>query len=98
MAFALGGLARAFPQVGWLRFVRVPTLRTREAQQARRRRSANRHTALEMILVGLALPLVYVATSVMFFNEIKTVAAVLVGAGSIGCVALGIWTLVRNRD
>lgn len=68
-----------------------------EEQRARRRRSANRLTALEIVLAGLALPLLYLVSTVMLFNEPKTIPMIIVTACSIFCVAVGIWIFVRNR-
>ena len=96
IAFALGWLARAFPQVGWLRFFRLPQVQMTEAQRAERRRAANRIAGMEMILAGLILPILYIAATVMMFNNFETVPTVLVGACSVACLAFGIWALVRG--
>jgi len=66
IAFALSRLARALPHVAWLQVFRLPQMS--EEQRARRRRSANRLTALEIVLAGLALPLLYLLSTVMLFN------------------------------
>ncbi|MBI4729995.1 MAG: hypothetical protein HY775_10945 [Acidobacteria bacterium] len=97
IVFALAWLARARPHVAWLQVFRLPTVHRSEEQRAARRRSANRMAALELILAGLVLPLVYVALTVMMFNDLKTLPMLLVGAGSVTCVGLGIWAFLRNR-
>jgi len=96
-AFVLNRLARALPHVAWLQVFRLPVLHLSDEQKAARRRAGNRTAAVELILLGLALPLLYVASTVMLFNDIKTSAMVLVGGCSVICVGLGIWLLVRNR-
>ncbi len=54
IAFALSRLARAFPKVGWLQIFRLPLSKMSEEQVARRRRTANRIAALELVLAGFA--------------------------------------------
>ena len=97
IAFALSRLARALPHVGWLRVFRLPVIQMSEEERARRRRSANRMAALEIVVAGLALPLLYLVLTVMFFNEPRTMPTIIVTASSILCLALGIWIFARNR-
>lgn len=97
IAFALNRLARALPHVGWLQVFRIPHIRLSEEERAERRRSANRMAALQIIVAGLALPLLYLLSTVMRFDEPKTLAMIIVGACSVLCFALGIWIFVRNR-
>jgi len=97
IAFALNWLARSRPEVAWLQVFRLPALHLSEEQKARRRRTANRITGLEIIVGGLALPLLYILATVMMFNNFETVPTVIVGACSVLCIALGIWIFWRNR-
>jgi hypothetical protein len=97
IAFGLAWLARAHPEVRWLQVFRLPAVPMSEEQRARRRRAANRLAALEIIVAGLALPLLYVVSTIMMFNDFKTLPTVIVTAGSVSCIALGIWIFVRNR-
>jgi hypothetical protein len=97
VAMGLGWLARRLPQVAWLQLFRLPTVQLTEEQRARRHRAANRGAALEMIFAGFVLPLLYVVSTVMMFNDFKTIPTLLVGACSLCCIGLGIWMLVRNR-
>jgi hypothetical protein len=97
ITFALSRFAHAFPHVAWLQFFRLPVIQMSDEERARRRRSANRLTALEIILAGLALPLLFLFSTVMLFNEPKTIHMIIVTACSILCIALGIWIFVRNR-
>ena len=55
IGFALAWIARAYPQVAWLRIFRLPAVRLSEEQRAQRRRSSNRMAALEIVVAGLAL-------------------------------------------
>jgi hypothetical protein len=95
--FRLSGLSRALPHVAWLQVFRLPVIQMSEEEKARRRRSANRMTALEIVIVGLALSLLYLVSTVMLFNESKTIPMIIVTACSILCITLGIWIFVRNR-
>jgi sterol desaturase/sphingolipid hydroxylase (fatty acid hydroxylase superfamily) len=97
IAFALGWLARALPHVAWLQIFRLPTIQLNEEQRARRRRSANRRVALEIILAGLVLPLLYLVSTVMMLNDFKSLPTLIVGACSVSCIGVGIWIFVRNR-
>ena len=97
LLFVLSRLARALPHVSWLQVFRLPLVQMSEEQRARQRRSANRMAALEIVLAGLALPLVYFVSTIMFFSEPKTVPTIIVTVISVLCFALGIWIFVRNR-
>jgi hypothetical protein len=97
IAIVLFWLARRLPEVAWLQVFRLPAIPLSEEQKHRRRRSANRQAALEMMVAGLALPLLYVASTVMMFNDLKTIPMIIVTACSVLCIAIGIWIFVRNR-
>jgi hypothetical protein len=97
VVFGLNRLSRAFPDIEWLQNFRLPTVHLSEEQKARRRRRANLTAGFEMILAGLILPLLYLASKVMMFNEPTTVGLIVVGGCSLACIGLGIWILVRNR-
>ena len=97
LAFVMSRLARAFPDVGWLQFFRLPVLQMSEEQRARRRRSANRLVGLEIVLAGIVLPFLYFASTFLLFSEPRTGPTIIVTACSLLCVVLGIWVFVRNR-
>jgi small-conductance mechanosensitive channel len=97
VAILLGWAARTFPEMEWLRVFRLPTVQLSEEEKARRRRTANRLAAFEMMLAGLVLPLLYVFSTVMMFNEFKTVPTILVAVASLACFGIGITVLVRGR-
>src|SRR5689334_9311584 len=78
VAFVLNGLARRNPHVAWLQAFRLPTVPLTQEQKEKRRRHANRMAAVEIILAGLILPLLYVASTVMMFNDFKPLATMLV--------------------
>lgn len=97
IALALAWLRRAFPQVAWLQVFRLPAIHMSAEQRARQRRTSDRLVALEIMAAGLALPLLYVGSQIMLFNDIKGTPMIIAGACSVLCIALGIWILVRNR-
>lgn len=97
IAVALGWLARTFPHVTWLQLFRIPDSQMTEAQREKQRRASNRHTAVEIVLVGLALPVGYVLLTVISFRELETMPMAAVGVGSVLCITFGIWSFVRNR-
>jgi uncharacterized membrane protein len=97
VAILLGWAARTFPEMEWLQVFRLPTVQLSEEEKARRRRTANRLAAFEMMLAGLVLPLLYVFSTVMMFNELKTVPTIIVTVASVVCIGVGIAVSVRDR-
>jgi hypothetical protein len=98
IVLVLGWLSRAFPDVAWLRVFRLPAPHLSEDERARRKRAGNRMAGLEIALLGLALPLFYVASTVMMFNNFKTAPTIIVAVCSLSCVALGVWVFAHNRE
>jgi hypothetical protein len=96
IVFVLSRLAVAFPNVAWLQVFKLPVRQMSEEERARRRRSANRLAGLQIILAGIILPFLYLASTVFMFNEPKPLALTIVTACSIGCIGLGIWIFVKN--
>ena len=94
--FVLSRLARRFPHVAMLQVFRLPLIQMSEAEREKRRRSSNRMAGLEIVLTGLALPFLYFASTIMFFNEPTAIATMIVTACSLLCIVLGVWIFVRN--
>jgi hypothetical protein len=97
MVFALSALSRRFPDVTWLQAFRYNPPHLSQEQRARMRRRANIQAGIELILVGVVLPMLYVAVTVMFFNDFTTTATALVVTGSLLCISLGLTAIWRNR-
>jgi hypothetical protein len=93
----LSALARRFPHVAWLQVFRYSPPPLSEAEQARMRRRSDVHTGVQFILMGIALPLLYGAATVMFFNDFTIAATTLVLAGSVLCIGLGATAIWRSR-
>jgi len=96
VAFGLNRLAVAFPETDWLQKFRLPVREMSDEERTRRRKAGNRMAALEMILAGLVLPFLYLASTVFMFNEPGTVAMIVVGTLSFFCIAAGIWIFAKN--
>jgi hypothetical protein len=95
--FGLSALARRFPQVDWLQLFRFDRPRLSEQEKARIRRRSNIQAGIELLLLGIVLPLGYIAITVMFFSAFETIVTALVFAGSILCIGLGLMAIWRNR-
>lgn len=95
--FGLSALSRRFPNVAWLQLFRYEGPQLSEEHKARMRRRANVYAGVELILMSVALPMIYVALTVMMFNEITATAMALVLAGSALCIGLGITAIVRRH-
>lgn len=93
----LSALSRRFPHVAWLRVFRYDAPRLSAQQRATIRQRSNIHAGIELILMGIVLPLLYVAGTVMFFNNFSRAATTVVCAGSAFCIGLGVAAIWRNR-
>jgi hypothetical protein len=97
VVLGLSALSRRFPHIAWLQVFRYHRPPLSEAQPARWRQRTNVYVGLELILMGVVLPMGYAALTVMFFNEFTTAGMVLVGGGSLLLVGLGVTAIWRNR-
>ncbi|MFN2567171.1 MAG: hypothetical protein ABR499_19420 [Gemmatimonadaceae bacterium] len=97
LVFGLSALARRFPDVAWLQPFRNAIPQLTGQQRAKIRRRSNIYAGVELILLGLVLPMAYAALKVMFFNAFTTKEVTLVLAGSALCIGLGI-TAIWRRD
>jgi hypothetical protein len=95
--YGLSMLARRYPDVAWLRAFRFRFPQPSEAQRAVMRRRANVHAGVEMILLGVCLPLGYAALTVMLFNSFSTLGVIAVLAASALCIGLGVVAIRRSR-
>jgi hypothetical protein len=93
----LSALSRRFPHLAWLQVFRYAPARLSDEAKARMRRQSNILAGIEFILLGIALPMLYVASTVMFFNSFTPTATALVVVGSCLCIGLGITAIRRSR-
>lgn len=95
--FGLSAAARRYPNITWLsRFSNAfPRLPEEERRKARKR--GDFYAGVQLILLGIALPGGYAALTIMTFSSFTTTATVLVGAGSLLCIALGIVAISQSR-
>ncbi|HYN82820.1 MAG TPA: hypothetical protein VES88_15130 [Gemmatimonadaceae bacterium] len=94
VVIVLSALARRMPDVAWLQTFKLQDKRTEE-QKRKAQRSANILGGFEMILAGVALPAVYVISTVMFFNEPSQGALLLVGALSVLLIGIGVRVILK---
>jgi integral membrane sensor domain MASE1 len=95
--YGLSALSRRFPDVDWLQHFRFERPQLSEEHRASMRRRANVLAGVQLILMGVGLPLAYVVLTVMMFNDITAKAMTMVLAGSVLCVGLGITAIVRRN-
>lgn len=97
LLYGLSALSRRFPHVAWLQLFRFEPRRMSEEQRAKARRRADVYGGVELIMVGIGLPIAYMAMTVMFFNDIAAIEMALVLTGSALCIGLGITAIWRSR-
>jgi hypothetical protein len=97
VVFGMSALSRRFPHVSWLQVFRYDPPRLSEKQRARMRKSANITAGLELILLGIGLPMLYVVSTVMFFGSFTTTGIILTFASSVLCIGLGATGIWRSR-
>ena len=95
--FGLSALSRRYPHIGWLQAFHIKRPQLSEEQRARMQRRANIHVAIQFILLGFGVPVVYVASSVMMFNDPSTVGLIISGIIGFALNVLGIIAIWRNR-
>lgn len=97
--FGLSALTKRHPGSTWLQPFRQLLPQPSPAERTRLRRRANVHGGIELILLGLVLPLGYGALTMMMFNDFDPTTTALVLGGSLLCIGLGVTAIVRRgRD
>ena len=94
--FGLSALSRRYPHVGWLQPFRFNWPQLSREQRERMRRRANVHAGIELILLGFAVPIVYVGSSIMMFNDPTARGLTISLAIAALLIALGITGIWRN--
>jgi hypothetical protein len=97
VVFGLSALSRRLPDVVWLRAFRFNPPHLSQEQRATMRRRSDVLAGIELILLGIVLPLLYVASTLMFFNDFTGTATTLVLASSFLSIWMGITAIWRNR-
>lgn len=90
-------VANAYPDVAWLRPFRVFRGQPSEAQTRRLRRRVRITAAVELIGLGVLLPVGYLVLTVMFFSQVDPATLWLTLALAAVCVGIGIWILFQGR-
>ena len=91
---ALQYAARRRPDVEWLQALKLPELSPRQKRIAERR--AHIYGGLHFILLGLVIPMGYIALTVMTFNDFERTPTVLVLLTSAVSIGIGIIAIARN--
>lgn len=95
--FGLSALSRRFPHIEWLQLFRFNAPQLSEDQRARMRQRANMRAGIEMILLGMVVPMGYFALTIMMFNN-PTPTGITIALGSaVLLIGLGITAIVRSR-
>lgn len=92
----LGWLGRRHPQIVWLRVFDMRAKLT-DDQRRRLQRTVDMNAGLQLILLGLALPVVYVVLTTMFFGTFAPRGIAFVAAGSLACIVTGLVGVIRTR-
>lgn len=95
--FGLSAAARRYPHVTWLRAFSNAFPRLPEEQRQKARKRADFYAGAQLILLGLAMPFGYAALTIMTFSSFMPAATVLVCAGSVLCIGLGIFGIWHSR-
>lgn len=95
-AFVLNRLARYFTHISWLQWFRLPELKLSDVEKSRRKRSGNLRAGIEIVGLGLIIPVFYFGLSLIFFNTPETFDTVIVMAISIAFIILGVFVFVRT--
>ena len=94
VVLGLSAAAKRRPDIAWLQAFKLPEVPRQ--QRERHRKLSNRLAGMELILLGLCLPIGYVVLTVMTFGDLDTWWMIGVGLASLGCIALGVTALVQN--
>jgi hypothetical protein len=97
----LSALSRRYPDVGWLQVFRINRPQLTAAQQAQMRRRAAVLSGFQLMLLGLAVPVVYIVSRLMMFNEPTALGLTIAGGSGLVLVVVGlvvIWRGGRTKD
>ena len=95
--FGLSALSRRYPHIGWLQAFHIKRPQLSEEQKARMRRRANIHVAIQFVLLGFGVPVVYLVSTVMMFNDPSTLGLAISGLIGFALIVLGILAIWSNR-
>ena len=95
-AYGLSVLSRRNPHVGLLQSLRFNWPQLSEEHRERMRRRANVHAGIELILLGFAVPIVYVGSAIIMFNDPSAWGLTISVAIGVLLIALGITGVWRN--
>lgn len=94
VVLGLSAAAKRRPDIAWLQAFRLPEMPRQRREH--HRKLSNRLAGIQLILLGLCLPIGYVVLTAMTFSNFDSSWIIGVGLASIGCIALGVTALVQN--
>jgi hypothetical protein len=95
--WAVSALSRRFPGIAWLQLFRYNAPRLSDELRAKIHQRANVYAGIELILLGIVVPMVYFASTVMMFNEPTTTGTTIALASALVLIGLGATAIWRNR-
>lgn len=95
--FGLSALSRRFPHIAWLQLFRFNAPRLSEEQRTKMRQRANIYAGIELILLGMVVPLGYFALTIMMFNNPTPTGTAIALGSALLLIGLGITAIWRNR-
>ena len=101
LVFGLSALSRRYPHVRWLQAFHIKRPQLTEAQRARAQRRANIHAAIQFVLLGFGVPVLYVVSSIMMFSDPSKVGLIISGIIGFAFIVLGIiaiWSSGRRAQ
>jgi len=95
--FGMSALSRRFPHIAWLQLFRYNAPRLSDEQRANLRQRANVHAGIELILLGIVVPMVYFASTVIMFSEPTVTGTTISLTSALLLIGLGTAAIWRNR-
>lgn len=97
LLLGMSALSRRFPRIAWLQLFRYSAPQLSDEQRAKIRQRANVYAGIELILLGIVVPVVYFASTVMMFNEPTTTGTSIALSSALVLIGLGTTAIWRNR-
>ena len=94
--FVLSRVAPGHPRLAWLRKLKLEDRRSEE-QKRRARQSAQVMGGLQLIVLGLSLPLLYVGSTVIMWGDLSSAFLNGTMAVAVLIIIAGITVIVRSR-
>lgn len=97
LLFGLSALSRRYPHIGWLQTFHIKWPQLSEQQKALMERRANIRAGIQFILLGFGVPVGYVVSCVMMFNDPTTLGLTISALIGFAVIVLGVIAIRSNR-